>query len=1125
MVHIASAPSLLETLPARPPTPPRDSFAGRSSLSAIEDCSNLATPIFASSWPRAIDTPPDDSPSSSADAARTASGKSQKRVEWSPWTNYHQAPSTINPRRPSVDSQLKPLPPSRERKCSKSILKPYDNSLLPASSRSPDQPALSVTAHATDNRANMLESALQELAGENRSGRSDAYMTLAGALKYLDDVPNSKQVGDNMALITHFIRRDLNAKVPGKDVLDTPLIILALKVLTIFILTPQLSDGLTDEFRSYVLDHAISILENGQTPKALIRHHMHLLGQQKFGSKVLTADRANRIVSSLTKLEDHVKGNGVSGERLVIYQRLLCQAKHVMAARAHEWMPHLFSGLLSGMREIRSRAIAFGTQAGIDLGTTPHPARVLKEFFNKSYGQARFVDHVRKHLDGMIAAKDEASHVAQIWSVVILFLRSRPHQLEHWEHMKPWLLIIQKCFNSSDMMTKWQANIAWNRLVFAINPDLSTGQTMIKMLRQPMIGQLERKTHDKLPNQARQMALASLCGLLYYSLRPTATFKQLDLYWDQYVAQVVGKSVLPSHADADHGCLVLAGLFDVTQAKLWNENRANESGTIKPEELPRLDSKWVRLNCQMLLNTLETALSTATWSTVTDKVSAVRQMWLNLCKTLADAGSKEVLVSQERMGAVAHILNLFQRTWKTGPTALGVVPNGSLDFVDRFGFLVQSSLESLGAHCFTEKLLLLDSDGTFEALPTSLHRSSRHALGQLRSPAVHLVQLLALPAANIDSGPLTFGLAKSILETCCRSRGSHRTQLEFLRECADALPSNASSPTSLGLWRLIAELATSSMKEAGRSAAVNTSDTAGREYQDAVSILAHQCHMYNQELGEAWHGLFGVTADSAKQSLDMDTPLVAVIGPLSNAIWQASRTDWNPALLNPACQIVSRSAFTKHHQPPDVRKKPRGAESNNLKPATLDASAKLYGMINSLLQTSYDTLSTSEDGELQTFLKQVGAFIARCPSSQSAVLLGKLQDGIGLWVEDADHKMSCKDGSLREVFVTSMDLWAAVATAVEQLPFKNSETLRNMARLLTAGLQSRRKVVVNRTIELWNSTFGAETTLEYPATVKYALLRLRGVDSLRLPTFPTIADDEVGYLYLHVYTMLTGPGG
>jgi hypothetical protein len=62
---------------------------------------------------------------------------------------------------------------------------------------------------------------------------------------------------------------------------------------------------------------------------------------------------------------------------------------------------------------------------------------------------------------------------------------------------------------------------------------------------------------------------------------------------------------------------------------------------------------------------------------------------------------------------------------------------------------------------------------------------------------------------------------------------------------------------------------------------------------------------------------------------------------------------------------------------------------------------------------------------------------------------------------------------------------------------------------ISSGLESRRKIIANATVELWNSTFGAQQALDYPTKVKYALQRLRPIVDLQLPTFPESTEDEV----------------
>ncbi|KAI9818713.1 MAG: hypothetical protein M1832_004189 [Thelocarpon impressellum] len=1116
MVPVTTPARLLESLPPRPPTPPRDSSDGSPSAAVLEDCSNRASMGSSDSARRfMMDTPPNDAPSSSAGTSGSTAGKARKRVEWSPWTNYYKAPVSDSARRHTTDGQLKVLPPSRERTCSKSILKPYDRFIPVVPSYPSNQPANTLSAHSYADFPAMLESVLQQLAGEARSARVDAYLLLSGALKYYDDIPDPRAIGEKMGLFMQFIRRDLNAETPGQTVLDTNLITQALKVLSIFIWTPQICESLADDFMVFVLDQAVTVLEKPSVPKVLVNNYMHLLGQQKFGPKIMSPERANRIITSLSRLDGHVKGNSILGERLVVYQRLLSQAKNVMAARAESWMDHLWSALQSGIREIRSRAISFGIQAGIELGATGHVTRVFEECFDRRHGQGTFAAHIQRHLAAMVAAKEEGSHAAQIWSVAILFLRSPPYQLEHWVHMKPWLLVIQKCFNSSDVMTKFQANTAWNRLIFAVGPDASTGQMMIKMLRQPMLGHMERKVVDKNSRTARQMALSSLCCLLYYAFRPSADFKQLSLYWDEYVAQVLGKSVLHSPADVDYGCAILACLFDASQSKPWNENRANEDGALQPEELPRLDPKWARANAQTICKTVETALSKANWSRTGDSETPVRKLWRTFMKAISDAATKEVKVSREHMEAMAQIMSLLGRIWRAGPIALSLDPEAAdadadADFLDRFGFLVRTSVDALGGRCFTEKFLPRNGEDLSEALVTPTHSSPRTKSEKLHSPMLRLLHLFSEPPRDtLLTAPL-FDMVRAMLESCCNAWGSSRTQMALLRECAEVLsPVTDNFPPSRGLYQIVAELASKAMELIVSDSARPTSELATHEFHDAVVILGQRCGLVYTELSNTWQALISTTIRASKILLGDDGIVDAVIQPLASMLSLQEFVDGENGILSNAACILSLAPF-----PDDeiIRDRPRRAPwgtASSLRKDRPNQFNFLHLMIDSILMSSYRDFSRLDKADLGLFLSALSHYITRCPPSKIGRLLGLVQLGVSSWVEDADHKLTAKDQSIWDVFVTVMNLWAAIATAVERLPSKDSATLEELEVLITSGLQSRRRVIVNRSIELWNSTFGAEEALEYPAKVRHAILPFKGLDSLLLPTFPVEADDEV----------------
>ncbi len=81
-------------------------------------------------------------------------------------------------------------------------------------------------------------------------------------------------------------------------------------------------------------------------------------------------------------------------------------------------------------------------------------------------------------------------------------------------------------------------------------------------------------------------------------------------------------------------------------------------------------------------------------------------------------------------------------------------------------------------------------------------------------------------------------------------------------------------------------------------------------------------------------------------------------------------------------------------------------------------------------------------------------------------------------------------------------LWSNICDRMTNLPHTDSGVLRSLEILISSGFESKHKHIVSTMITLWNSTFGNEPDLEYPPRVTEAVLRLRPIADIRLPSFP-----------------------
>lgn len=852
----------------------------------------------------------------------------------------------------------------------------------------------------------MLDSALRHLASPSRSSRIDAYTALLGCLSAYDEIPDVHALAENLPTLTKFFHRDMVSVNEETGSLDTHLVAQAVKLLTFFLATPGISELLPDDFCSFVIEQSIVSLEDQRIPKIVINHYMLLFAKQRFAPKHTTSDRMNRLITALHNVANTVKGNRVVGQRLMIYRRLLTQAKSLMIARVGDWIDHLITGMLSTIKDIRSWALYFGLEASFSLGTTRLVSQACVDMFNRESQDGKKVVHcLSSRLTEMASSKDDGVHVPQIWAIVILFLRSRRNQLESWEHFKMWLMIIQKCFNSSDSQMKFQANIAWNRLIFAVNFNPFTSSAMIKMLRQPIASQLDRKSSQKAAKPAKRVARSSYCTLLYYAFRPATTYAQLDQYWEEYISQMFPCDRAINPPDVDHYCEILAALLSSSQPKVWDENRINVSDPVKPDELLPVDPKWVRSRSARILRVFENLLSVADWQPRKDKEAPIVLAWRSLLTALGEASNKEVKVSMETMTAVAHLVNTIKRFWYQGLKQNTSKAQELSHVIDQFELLIHEAIVKIGTIPFTEKRLMQSSQDSVEAAETPSSRSIRPQ-GPLSSPVSSLLSLLVSSIGD-DGIPDNYtGAIEKLVELALRSATSRRTQLAVLRDLLYSVPPEESnlSKGKFMLWQPIAKAASLALRSVRVTEKHGDSpQNVGHEYRDAAKILEFGLLQDVKEAGLEWQELGTNLAHNLNQEIGYEAVTLIIIEPLAAALNQFTITGCSDFSLTSAILLLKNAKWPSSRQAMErARKELWGVGPVLQNKANLDPFDHLYSMTNTLLKNAYSQLKSVIPGTLMEFLSELTSFVNSCPVVLKGVLLKQLQQGLATWIEDAE---------------------------------------------------------------------------------------------------------------------------
>jgi len=820
-----------------------------------------------------------------------------------------------------------------------------------------------------------------------------------------DEVPDTEALRTSLPDFVDFVCRDTRATTDVNGTPDTQLISQSLKLLIIFLCTSALANALPDDFRVYILEKSITSIEDAALPKILVTHHMQVLAKQTFSEKHMTNARANRLLSALEGITDRHKGNSIVGLRLRVYQRLLSQAKPSLVAHSEHWIDHLVSGMLSTTKDIRALAINLGIDAGTDLGNKSTVSQACFDLFaRKSPEGQTVVDFLATRLNAMTVSKEEGVHVPQIWSVVILLLRNRRHKLERWLYLKPWLLVIQKCFNSNEAHIKLLAMTAWNRLVFVVEPGASTAPQMVKMLRQPIVAQLSRKGGDKSSKQSKQIAQSSYCNLLYYAFRPLATHAQLDLYWDHYVEQIMPESFTSTKRDINRACEIIAALLHSEQPIPWNENRANANGFIKAEELPCLDPRWIRSRADRVLLVLGKLAHLAPWPSSEPEKSPIVLAWRSFTMSLAEAGKQEVKVSLETMTALAHTLNTINLFWVQ---AYLQQPNLSATesaiAIAKFKTLIQEAIDHVGLIPLNEQRLLQSSPNQFEAVETPSSRSVRHQ-HTLGSPTIHLLRLLTTSTADDAATHIITPTIKSLLQVALSSTSSRQSQLRILRELTAlvSVGDSADSRVRLVLWRLIAEATVSALGQPRQGDSNSDSpELAGHEFRDVARILEVAIQHHSSDTISTWQKLFATVCEALREETGEGGVILILTEPLSASIQHQLSTACAESFLAYTTTVTQNITWPTSQQTLDrARKLLWGISAINQKAGPFDPFDKFYSMVECGLLKAYEEHASTRTTYTADFLHAVESLLTSAPDFAKRVMLIRMQRGIASWIED-----------------------------------------------------------------------------------------------------------------------------
>lgn len=966
-----------------------------------------------------LQTPPNGilSPNSAATHSNGSSRRSGKNVAFASLTEYKDAPQYGAENRDSPPSG--PLIPSaKASKPPKGILKPF-------SSPNPLELSFNTANGAVSRRSlvDMLESSLRQLAGDDRADKVDAYGTLSSALKASNNLPDRVALQDRMPRFMEFIKRDITTTP-----FDAPLANHALTFLSTILFFTGVSSSLTNDFGVFMIDHCIRSFGDSTVPKDVTRHLLQVVAQQNFSPRVMTLDRATRLLTALHNIENHVTGKSIIHSRIVIYRHLMKQCRPAMLAHTG-WLQNLITDTISTTRDIRNVAIAFGLEASSSIGKDRHISRKLAELFrspendnnaddNQGDENTReYIDFYIERLKGMLRSRQDPSSVPRIWSVVLLLLRGI--QLDKWQSLNPWLRIIQQCFNTSDMQTRREANYAWNRFVYVLYlEEASFSKLLGSTLCSPVCSQWKRKANAAKNDDEFQAAIfGSACNLFYYMFKPGVSHAQLDKYWDKGFKQVMQQLCAPEQGDEryDQAICIFTNLFDTTTRRQWTEDRVLQNPVADASELPPLDPKWLRRNASRVFQLVQPILERK-FSDLAEGSSSVAKMWKTMITSVSSAASKEIKVSFETTEFISQFFTSLLTLWKRGVPS---VVEGQDEEKQRHAFLastrefVTTVVSAFGVLPFTEKQLCSRED-VFTPVTTPSHRGPKTS-GVVSTPLHHLFSILSSIPEGVQDDEAFSDFFEAVFRPFFRTKNP-KASSELAQEMINSIPVDTVCPygpwvMAAGTVKIALAQGQSQYKPATLGLPSSNEVLVGREYRDLCKILERGFKSTPNLPWEHWFTFFGAFETHVGEETGGAGRAVAVVEPLAKMILEHTAAS-NEGLATHA--VVAASALLLISKQPADRQTVDAARrrlwgTTIAKSPTFDPFDNLYKLSNFLMGHLYENLGNPDAAELATtFMEDLETFLAGCNSSLVVRTISILQDGLVYWIKDDESRLSSR---------------------------------------------------------------------------------------------------------------------
>ena len=1060
--------SRLASLPARPPTPPRESGSRTHS-----DAGLLVSSTSRSR--NGLDTP--------ATSPASADGLPKTLVTASKKVDFLADTHTINGAlRNLIRSSEASNPP-------KSILK--------SSSNPPSSDPIAPATPEPRPFSTMLEGILVSLNSSSSGTRLDAYISLNGCLKTYSDLPSQDELVKHLPTLLGLIRRDLSGDSQEEAYRKQQFITEAVKLASTLMYQHAVSRAMPDDFRIFLLSKATGCIADQEPSKAIANQYMQVLGILDFKPRVVSNGRVDRLLSALKDVHNRISGRRAIYLRLHIYDRLVRQGVSSMQNRVEDWLGHLFAGLQSDEEQTRGRAISLGMAAGTVYGSPRSFAKELSKLFDSAREDKKdalgnsamerdaagkqkldkgstadkrstvgeqvvpdgelaknergaadeneatdkenatassddakvkkpgvtYASVFARRLSSWLRSEERAVQVPVIWVIPMLFLRSQSAKLANWKSLGIWMPVMSKCFNSPNAQVRAAANREWSRLVFCMQDGLRSDDRILKFLRNPILMQLKKCVQNR---SSVASVLPPYWSLVYHAFAPGQTHEAIDRAWRECVACWIASPLESSFLDFDSILFLLGSLLGDEPRPVWNQSLGNER-LIKPQDLPRVDAKWVRSRSADITRVLESALLSDAWTTLQSGDDKVMKVWKSFCLTIRDAAAREVKVSTDTMRAIIAMTGLLKKAMQRSFNSDWSADHN--DGIENFALLYGEAAGTIGFLPFAEKRLLEDSADALEVVdsPSKTHGSKKPVL----SSAFYLIKFLVKHAdvtANSETCERALAQMCRTMLISCTSRMSKLEALQTLIPLTIPDGNARRSPETV-LWKLIANLsATCIGSPLERDVFGDVTEPPGPFLEEIVKILAMEVHSLNAETAISWQALLDAIVSESANVAGV-AGFSALAEPLMIAFRSIPRDKMEPATID--CFISCIRCLQWNQTQRDTNRVSmilwgRGGSKSAGRVLSTSTWAEIAQVSEVLYRTADMSSSLAPLQFFECLSKIMPPFLSSGGSSQNITLCSLLATScpvLSIWFSDPDGRLSTTDPNAIAIFSAVSNTW------------------------------------------------------------------------------------------------------